>query len=56
MLNQLPFIPVTQGVDWYQYDTSHIGGWPTEANPYAQTSPYVTPDNGVVLTHLYSTG
>jgi peptide/nickel transport system substrate-binding protein len=55
MLNELPFIPVTQGVDWYQYDTSHIGGWPTEANPYAQTSPYVAPDNGVVLTHLYPT-
>jgi peptide/nickel transport system substrate-binding protein len=56
MLNEMPFIPVTQGVDWYQYDTSHIGGWPTESNPYAQPSPYVAPDNAVVLTHLYPTG
>jgi peptide/nickel transport system substrate-binding protein len=44
---------VTQGVDWYQYDTSHIGGWPTESNPYAQPSPYVFPDIDIVLTHLY---
>jgi peptide/nickel transport system substrate-binding protein len=55
MLNDIPFIPVTQGVDWYQYDTTHIGGWPTESNPYVQPSPYVAPDNGVVLTHLYPT-
>ena len=55
MLNDIPFIPVTQGVDWYQYDTTKIGGWPTQSNPYAQPSPYVAPDNGVVLTHLYPT-
>jgi peptide/nickel transport system substrate-binding protein len=55
MLSEIPFIPVTQGVDWYQYDTTHIGGWPTEANPFAQPSPYVAPDNDVVLTHLYPT-
>jgi peptide/nickel transport system substrate-binding protein len=56
MVDQVPFIPVTEGVDWYQYDTSHIGGWPTESNPYAQASPYQFPDMGVVLTHLYPTG
>jgi peptide/nickel transport system substrate-binding protein len=53
MVNDVPYIPVTEGVDWYQYDTSHIGGWPTESNPYAQPSPYGTPDNAVVLSHLY---
>jgi peptide/nickel transport system substrate-binding protein len=56
MVNDIPFIPVTEGVDWYQYDTTHIAGWPTQSNPYAQPSPYATPDNGVVLTHLYPTG
>jgi peptide/nickel transport system substrate-binding protein len=56
MVTQIPFIPITEGVDWYQYDTSHIGGWPTQADPYAQPSPYEFPDNGVVLTHLYPTG
>jgi peptide/nickel transport system substrate-binding protein len=56
MVNDIPFIPVTEGVDWYQYDTSHIGGWPTQSDPYAQPSPYAIPDNGVVLTRLYPTG
>jgi peptide/nickel transport system substrate-binding protein len=56
MVDDLPFIPTTQGVDWFQYDTTHIGGWPTPSNPYAQPSPYSFPDNGQVLTHLYPTG
>jgi peptide/nickel transport system substrate-binding protein len=55
MVDDIPFIPVTEGVDWYQYDTSHFAGWPTQANPYAQPSPYAIPDNGVVLTRLYPT-
>jgi peptide/nickel transport system substrate-binding protein len=53
MVNEIPLIPVTEGVDWYQYDTSKFGGWPTKSNPYAQASPYQFPDMGVVLTHLY---
>jgi peptide/nickel transport system substrate-binding protein len=56
MVDQVPLIPVTEGVDWYQYDTSHISGWPTQSNPYAQPSPYQAPDMGVVLTHLVPTG
>jgi peptide/nickel transport system substrate-binding protein len=55
MVNQIPLIPVTEGVDWYQYDTSHFAGWPTQSNPYAQPSPYQAPDLGVVLTHLVPT-
>jgi len=53
MLTQLPVIPVTEQVDWYQYDTQNIGGWVTQGNPYAQPGQYVTPDWGVVLLHLY---
>lgn len=53
MVDEIPFIPITQGVDWYQYDTSHISGWPSQSDPYAQASPYVFPDNGVVLTRLH---
>ena len=56
MVDQIPFVPVTEGVDWFQYDTKKIGGWPTESNPFAQPSPYSFPDNAVVLTHLYPTG
>jgi peptide/nickel transport system substrate-binding protein len=54
MVDYMPFIPVTEGVDWYTYDTSHIGGWPTKSNPYAQPGIYMPlEDNGVILTHLY---
>ena len=56
MLADVPFIPTTEGVDWYQYDTTNIGGWPTQSDPYAQPSPYSFPDNGQVVAHLYSTG
>jgi peptide/nickel transport system substrate-binding protein len=55
MVNDVPLIPMTEGVDWYQYDTTSVGGWPTQSNPYAQPSPYSFPDNAVVLTHLYPT-
>ena len=55
MVDDIPFIPVTEGVVWYTYDNSSIGGWPTQSDPYAQASPYEFPDNGVVLTHLYPT-
>ncbi len=54
MVDDIPFIPVTEGVDWYTYDTSNIGGWPTASDPYAQPGIYMPlEDNGVILTHLY---
>src|SRR5215469_10593921 len=52
MVGQIPLIPTTEGVDWYQYDTTHFTGWPTASDPYAQPSPYSYPDNGIVLKHL----
>ena len=36
MASRRPVIPVTEGVDWYQYDTTDFGGWPTPDDPYAQ--------------------
>jgi peptide/nickel transport system substrate-binding protein len=56
MVDEIPFIPVTEGVDWFQYDTTNVSGWPTASNPYAQPSPYASPDNAVVVTHLYPAG
>jgi peptide/nickel transport system substrate-binding protein len=53
MAQDLPVIPIVEGVDWYQYDTTSFGGWPTQGNPYAQPPVWATPDNGVVLTQLY---
>jgi peptide/nickel transport system substrate-binding protein len=52
MLGELPIIPVTQAVDWYQYDDSSLTGWPTPGNPYAQPSAYAYPDMEQVLLHL----
>jgi peptide/nickel transport system substrate-binding protein len=55
MLKQIPVIPVTESVDWFQYNTADIAGWPTEEDPYAQPAAYNIPDVGQVLTHIYST-
>lgn len=52
MVEDIPIIPMTEGVDWYQYDTSHFSGWPTQSDPYAQPSPYLFPDLGMVVTRL----
>jgi peptide/nickel transport system substrate-binding protein len=52
MVTDVPFIPVVEAVDWYQYDTGSFSGWPTPGNPYAQPSAYNYPDNEQVLLHL----
>lgn len=52
VLTAVPFIPVTEGADWFEYDSAAFAGWPTAANPYAQPSVYVSPDWGQVLLHL----
>jgi peptide/nickel transport system substrate-binding protein len=45
-------IPVTEGVDWYQYNTKNLAGWVTKGNPFARPAAYVNPDWGVMLLHL----
>jgi peptide/nickel transport system substrate-binding protein len=52
MLTQVPVIPVTESVDWYQYDTSHFTGWPTPQNQFALPAAFQYPDMGQVLLHL----
>jgi peptide/nickel transport system substrate-binding protein len=52
MVSDIPLIPVTEGVDWYQYSTQNFTGWVTKSNPFAQPAPYMYPDNEVVLLHL----
>ncbi|GAA1563444.1 MULTISPECIES: ABC transporter substrate-binding protein [Kribbella] len=54
MIKDVPVIPTTESVDWYQYNTKDLDGWPTQDNPYAQPAPYNMPDVGQVLTNLYS--
>jgi peptide/nickel transport system substrate-binding protein len=54
MLKDVPVIPTTEGVDWFQYNTKDIGGWPTEQDPYAQPSAFQVPDVEQVLLRIYS--
>lgn len=54
MVKDVPVIPITESVDWFQYNTKDIDGWPTEQDPYAQPAAYNVPDTGQVLLHLYS--
>jgi len=56
MVRDIPVIPITEGVDFYEYNTKSITGWVNPKNPYAKPSPYEVPDWGVVLTHLRPKG
>jgi peptide/nickel transport system substrate-binding protein len=52
MVTQAPVIPVLEEVDWFQYNATHISGFPSSANPYAQAGLYNQPDWGYVLDQL----
>jgi peptide/nickel transport system substrate-binding protein len=54
MLNDVPVIPMTESVDWFQYNTQDLAGWPTPQDPYAQPAAFNFPDAEQVLLHLYS--
>jgi peptide/nickel transport system substrate-binding protein len=54
MINDVPLIPVVEAVDWYQYSTADLQGWPSAADPYAQPAPWNYPDIEQVLLHVYS--
>jgi peptide/nickel transport system substrate-binding protein len=54
MISDVPFIPTTESVDWYQYNTTDLQGWPTKDNAYAQPAPWNFPDNEQVLLNLWS--
>lgn len=52
MVNQLPVIPLTVNVYWYEYRTAHWQGWPDASNPYDVGAPYQMPDAANVILHL----
>jgi peptide/nickel transport system substrate-binding protein len=52
MLKDVPLIPITEAVNWYQYDTSSFSGWATPSDPFALPAAYQTPDLGIMLLHL----
>ncbi len=54
----LPIIPTTTASEWFEYNSQHFVGWPTQANPYETGQPSGTnngPGSGtdlVVVLHL----
>jgi len=56
MVNEVPVIPITEGVDWYQYNTEGLSGWVTQGNKFAKPAAYENPDWGVMLLHLKPKG
>ena len=52
MLKDVPVIPVTEEVDWFQYNTGQVHRLADSSNPYALPAAYSYPDMGQVLLHL----
>jgi peptide/nickel transport system substrate-binding protein len=54
----LPVIPITTASDWFEYNSRHWVGWPTQSNPYESGQPSGTNNNAgtgtdeVVILHL----
>ena len=54
----LPVIPTTTAADWFEYNSQHFTGWPTQDNPYDSGQPSGTNNSAstgsdeVVLLHL----
>jgi peptide/nickel transport system substrate-binding protein len=55
MLEDVPVIPVTESVAWYEYSTKGFAGWPTQSDQFAAPAPWNLPDMEVTLLHLYRT-
>ena len=53
MLEDVPVIPVTESVAWYEYSTKGLAGWPTQADQFAAPAPWNLPDIEVTLLRLY---
>jgi len=52
VLSDVPYIPITEAVAWFQYNTASFTGWPSQSDPYAIPAVYAYPDMGQVLLHL----
>jgi peptide/nickel transport system substrate-binding protein len=54
----LPIIPLETAAEWFEYNSQHFVGWPTQSDPYESGQPSGTnngPGSGtdlVVITHL----
>jgi peptide/nickel transport system substrate-binding protein len=52
MIQQLPSLPLFDGVTFYEYSTARFTGWPDSANLYEAPSPYYHPEDGRVILGL----
>jgi peptide/nickel transport system substrate-binding protein len=56
--NNLPVIPITTASEWFEYNSQHWVGWPTQQNPYETGQPTGTNTGAgagtdeVVILHL----
>jgi peptide/nickel transport system substrate-binding protein len=56
--NNLPVIPITTASEWFEYNSQHWVGWPTQQNPYETGQPTGTNSGAgagtdeVVILHL----
>jgi peptide/nickel transport system substrate-binding protein len=56
--SNLPVIPTTTASDWFEYNSQHYTGWPTQANPYESGQPSGSNNGGstgtdeVIIMHL----
>ncbi len=56
MLEDVPFLPLTEATAQNENNSAFASGWPTPANPYANPSPTTQPDEAVVLVNLVPKG
>ncbi|HEY1623612.1 MAG TPA: ABC transporter substrate-binding protein [Streptosporangiaceae bacterium] len=56
--SNLPVIPTTTASDWFEYNSQHYTGWPTQSNPYDSGQPSGSNNGGstgsdeVIILHL----
>jgi peptide/nickel transport system substrate-binding protein len=53
VVEQMPVIFLVNEPYWYEYNTVKYVGWPDKGNLYAEPSPYMYPDDEIVLLNLH---
>lgn len=56
LAKQLPYIPIFAQQNETEFNAAKVTGYPTPANPYAATDPWLSPDMGWVAMHLRPVG
>lgn len=55
MVERIPTLPLVTAPNWFNYNTAHWSGFPSEENPYALGAPYSPVDRVLVLRELTRT-